>query len=518
MRMTPALALGLALAGPASAQTAPSEAGAKALGQDLAVYFGTTAFEKKVVTVVPDGKGYRITFAPDAAIAPLLQPGMKVAIAPYSVLAAERSDGNWDVSSTDAVGVVFDVTVEGQRQTGEYKLEAGTFSGVYSPKLGAFLSGTADYPAGKMTATDPQSDMSATFGSMRAETSSKEVGPGTVDADIIQTVDGMKETVAIKAQPEAGTPATTVDIALAKLTSSTGMDGFKSRAILDLWAFAVARADKQAIIKDQEILRGLLGAALPLWTKADGDTSLADMKVTSDFGSFSAKTAKARLSMDGISTDSSLTYGFDLIGLSAQSPMMPGWAASLMPQDASFTLKLEGADLETPLKRVIAEFDLSKDEVLPEETLAALAAGFSDHPPRLLVEKSRLASRDLDLTFEGQVVFNAAQPEADVTIEAKGLDKVISTLQAQAAKDPSVNEVVGVLALAQGFAKPLPEGRSQWIVSTKADGSVILNGNQLVAPTPETDLETAPTDENALPTEDPAAEVPATETPDTKTP
>ncbi|KQT55317.1 MULTISPECIES: hypothetical protein [unclassified Aureimonas] len=522
MRLTPAFALGLALAGPAAAQTAPSDAGAKALAEELAVYFGTSAFEAKVVTVAPEGPGYRITFAPNAAIAPLLEPGTKVEIAPYSILAAERSDGNWDVSSKDPISAVFDVTIEGQRQTGDYKFQAGTFTGVYSPKLGVFLSGTASIPGATITASDPASDVTATFGAIGSESTAREVAGGAVDADIRQTMTGLKETVAVKLDPEAGTERANVDVAVADITSATTMAGLKSRALLDLWAFAVARADKDAIVKDQEILRGLLGTALPLWSKIDGATAFNDVNVTSAFGSFSAKSAKVRLAMDGISTSSGLSYGFDLAGLSAQSPMMPGWAASLMPRDASVTMKLEGADIETPLKRVIAEFDLSKDPALPEETSTDLLAGLSENPPRLLIEKSRLTSRDLDLTFEGQFLFSAAQPESNVTIEAKGLDKVISTLQAEAAKDPSVNEVVGMLALAQGFAKPLPEGRSQWIVSAKSDGSVILNGNQIVAPTPEADelnVDTpptpAPTDENALPTEDPATEgdEPAPKTP-----
>lgn len=512
MRLIPALAFGLALAGPASAQTAPSDAGAKALGEDLAAYFGTSALEKKVVTVVPEDKGYRITFAPNLAIAPLLQAGSKVEVAPYSLLAIERSDGDWDVSSKDPLAVSFDVVVEGKRQTGDYRLEAGGFSGVYSPKLGAFLSGTADFPGGTMKASDPSSDVSATFGAIRSEMTAKETGPGTIDGNVGQTMAKLNETVAIKGDPEAGMPASTIDVAMADLTSTSKMTGLKSRAMLDLWAFLVAHADQAAIAKDQETLRGLLGGALPLWKNIQGDSEFKDFKVASAFGSFSAKTLKSNLSMDGISTSSSLSYGFELTGLSAESPMMPGWAPSLMPQEVSLNIKLEGADLETPAKRLIAEYDLSKDPVLSEETSAALLAGFTRQPPRLLIEKSRLASRDLDLTVEGQFLFNAEQPESDVTIEAKGLDKVISTLQTEAAKDPSVNEVVGMLALAQGFAKPLPEGRSQWVVSTKADGSVILNGNQIVAPTPETDMETpaapAPTDENALPTEDPATKTP----------
>lgn len=511
MRLMTALAFGLAVAGPAAAQTAPSDAGAKALGEALAVYFGSTAFEKKVVTVAPEASGYRIVFAPNAAIAPLLEPGMKVDVKPYSVLAVERADGNWDVSSTDPVALSFDVTVEGQRQTGDYRFQDGTFSGVYSPKLGVFLSGTATIPGGTVTASDNASDVKATFGPMVHETSAQEAAAGAVDAKSRQTIAKLDETVEIRSNAEYGTEGSKVEIATGEIASATTMAGFKTRAILDLWAFAVARAGTDAVMRDQETLRGLLGAAMPLWGRLEGNTDVRDVAITSAFGTLSVETAKVGIAMDGIGAASGFSYGFDLAGLSTTSALVPAWASGLVPKDVSLKLKLADVDLETPAKRFIAEFDLSQDPVVPEETSAALAADFAIHPPRLVIEPSRLTSRDLDVTIEGQFTFANVQPEADVTIEAKGLETVISTLQAQAAKDPSVNETVGMLALSQGFAKRLPDGRSQWIVSTKADGSVILNGNQIVAPTPEAEEEIelpatpAPTDENALPTEDPAA-------------
>lgn len=518
MRLTSALVLGLMVAGPAAAQTAPSEAGAEALGKDLAAYFGASAFEKKIVTVTPEDKGYRITVAPNAAIKPFLAENSKFEMSPYSVLATERSDGNWDVSSKDPLSVDFDVTIEEQRQSGEYRIEAMPFSGVYSPKLGAFLSGKGESPGGTMKASEPASDMTATFGAIRYEATGKPSGTDAVDVDMRQTVASLSETVSVKGDAEAGIPGTKIDFELGEMTSTTAATGLKSRAILDLWAFAVARADeKKLAAQEQETLRGLLTAALPLWTKMDGGTGLDGLKVSSQFGSFSAKTSKLRVVMDGVSTASSLSYGVDMGGMSAQSPMIPTWAVGLMPQDLSFTFKVDAVDVETPVKRVIADFDLSKDPVLPDETTAAIQAGFAEKPFRLLLEKSRIASRDLDVTFEGQVAFSGGQPESDVTIEAKGLDKVISTLQAEAAKDPSVNEAVGMLALAQGFAKPLPEGRSRWVIATKADGSMMLNGNQLVPPTPvieEEEMMDAPTDENALPSEDPATtEEPAPKTP-----
>ncbi|KQT54202.1 hypothetical protein ASG43_00790 [Aureimonas sp. Leaf454] len=501
MRRTTAFAIGWVLIGPAAAQTTATQAGADALAGALAAYTGPSAFEKKIIAVAPEGAGYRITLSPNAAIAALLEPGSTFDVAPVSLLVAERADGNWDVSSAEALSIRFDVTSQGVRQSADYRVEAGTFSGVYAPKLGTFLSGSASYPGATITASDAASDVKATIGRIGYEMSGRDGGNGAVDATVRQTVTNLVETVSIKADPAAGTPDATVDVTAATMDSASVFTGMKSRALLDLWAFAVSKADKDSIVADQEELRTLLNAALPIWTTIDGHSTFGQTQISSAFGKLSMTKVAVKLRGDGISKSGALGYALELEGLSAQSPLMPGWTASLMPQDITLALKVDGLDLETPAKRAIAEFDLSKDPALPAETSDAIALAFSENPPRFTLEPSRLKARDFDVTFSGDVVLAGIQPEMNMTIEAAGLDTVISTLQAEAATDPSVNQIVGGLSLAKGFAKALPDGRSQWIVSTKADGSVVLNGNMLVPPTAETGP--APTDENALPTEDP---------------
>ncbi|WP_181167096.1 hypothetical protein [Mesorhizobium sp. B2-8-3] len=81
--------------------------------------------------------------------------------------------------------------------------------------------------------------------------------------------------------------------------------------------------------------------------------------------------------------------------------------------------------------------------------------------------------------MEGEVTFPGMKPQASVIVDIAGYDKIVQAVQEGAETDPQAAQAFPGLLAIKGFAKTLPDGRFEWVVDAKADGSVIVNGAML---------------------------------------
>jgi hypothetical protein len=61
---------------------------------------------------------------------------------------------------------------------------------------------------------------------------------------------------------------------------------------------------------------------------------------------------------------------------------------------------------------------------------------------------------------------------------------MIEKVQAAAKNEPEITQYMAFALAAKGFAKTLPDGRLQWNLQRKADGSIAVNGVVLKGPDP----------------------------------
>src|SRR5205823_4923147 len=76
---------------------------------------------------------------------------------------------------------------------------------------------------------------------------------------------------------------------------------------------------------------------------------------------------------------------------------------------------------------------------------------------------------------------------ANLTVDVAGFDKMVASLQEAAKSEPEIAQYVPVALVVKGFAKTLSDGRLEWVVNTKADGSVTVNGVMLKPADPAVD-------------------------------
>jgi hypothetical protein len=467
----------IAIATPAAAQSVDAT-GATRLGETLAHYVGTGALEKGIVKVAPDGEAYRIDFDLNR-IASLFPPQdtFKYELSPYGLRVMPLADGTWQVDGALSPDGWVEIGQPPMKQRVQWTVKDGKMSGVFDPALRAFSSATGSHSGIKQVTEAPTG---------RGETS---YGAGTVTVTVTKSANGgidftSKQVMAdfVQSQnvvdPESKTNFP-MEMKAASLSLDANGAGYRWGSLLDILAFTVANNDEAKVKANQAELKSLLLAALPLWEHLAGTYALADLSVTTPVGIFRAGEAGVSVAMDGIRQDGTLSYGVKLSKLEVASLFLPGWAPPLIPTDIDININGTNLDLDVPARRLIDALDLGKEPPVPESVGQEIAAAFLADPPKIVFSKSTIRNADAEIVAEGELTFPGGKPVFDMTLEAAGYDKVVTALQAAASTDPQVAEMLPALAMVKGFAKTLADGRLQWVINIRADGSAFVNGTMV---------------------------------------
>ncbi len=486
MRRLATLAAALALSTSAYAQTI-DQSGATQIQQDLARYTSPAAFEKGILKVTPDSTGYRIDIDLKPLVAlipemPELGDGFKLDVTPYSILVSPRPDGTWAVSGNTLVpDGKYELTTPDVTVKGEWTVAGGKHSGIYDPALAAYTSGEASLSSMSFKGEDPTGRRILNYGASTFTVSGTANPNGGVDVISRQEIAGFDDMQQFQLPDGAGT-SVPVSTKAPSMTANMKGTGVRSRALLDLLAFGVANNDEAKIKANQAELKTLLLAALPLWESIMGAQDMDKLAITTPMGSLNAERINVSFSGHGVRDDGEMALGVKLDTMRISSLFMPAWAPPLLPTYVDFNLKVDNLDLDQPVKKAIAALDLSQDPPLPDAVGEEIAAAFQASPPRLLIQPSTLRSNLSEFTVEGAMTFPAGEPNFLGTVEARDLDKTIDALKTAAEQMPELNESILGAQMAKGMAKTLPDGRLQWLIEAKGDGSVSINGQMVKGP------------------------------------
>ena len=263
--------------------------------------------------------------------------------------------------------------------------------------------------------------------------------------------------------------------------------GVRSRSLLDLLAFAVANEDEATLKANQAQFKSLLTTALPLWDRIDGTYGFKDFVVESPVGNFGATELSTAFGMDGISQSGKLNYAIKASGLSVPHQMLPSWSVALLPTDIDLNFGGANIDLDSMAKKTIETFDLNKNPPLPEDFGDQISADFLARTPKAVLGHSTLKNNDIEIALEGEMTFPGEKPDASLIVDVAGYDKIVEALQNAAKTDPEAAQYFPMVLAVKGFAKTLPDGRVEWVINAKPDGSVLVNGAMLKGPDAATD-------------------------------
>ncbi|MGX5846794.1 hypothetical protein ACWGTO_06900 [Mesorhizobium sp. PL10] len=475
----------LAFSAPALGQTVDSQ-GAKKLSDDLARYVGQQVLDEGILKVAAEGDGYRITFDLKALAAKLPKEDMpKFDFPPLTMIVKPRAAGGWDVSSDFSTSGSFEARNQNGPVSGEIAIKDGKFKGIYDPELAAFTSGESAMAGMAMKSTMQRQLTDLSVGPGSAKFSAGKATGGGVDLNVTQSMTDFIETIKIDGNQVGA-------IRAPELVLDINAKAMRTKPLLDLLAFAVAHDDEDRLKADQAELKALLLGVLPLWDRMDETYTFKNFAFETYAGNFGAAQIHAALGTDGIAKDGKLSYSVKATGLTMPQQTLPVWTFPLLPTDIELNLGGANIDLDSMARKTIETFDLSKDPPLPADFGDVVSAEFLAKMPKFVLGHSTIKRGEIEVAMEGEVTFPNKKPDASMTIEVTGYDKIVAVLQDAAKTDRDASQAfTGALAI-KGFAKTLPDGRVEWVISAKPDGSVTVNGAMLKGPDPVVEDNTDP--------------------------
>ncbi|WP_031250216.1 hypothetical protein [Mesorhizobium sp. LNHC221B00] len=484
-RMLPVAFTALLLSAPAFGQTVDSQ-GAKQLSDDLSRYVGKQALDKGILKVSAEGDAYKIVFDFKALAGSFPdQKLVKFDFAPYALLVKPRSDGTWDVSMDFSQSASFEFKGPEGLQSTQLSIKDGKGSGVYDPGLAAFISGVSSIAGITMTSKDAKQQMDVSTGAGTATLAATKAANGGVDFTTSQKMSNFVEAIKFN-DPDSGLNFP-VTVKSPELSVEASGKGVQTKPLLDLLAFAVANEDEKSLKANQAQLKSLLLAALPVWERIDGTYGFKDFAVDSPIGTFGATQFSTAFGSDGVSQNGTVSYGIKASGLTVPQQLLPSWSVALLPTDIDLNFGGANIDLDSMAKKAIETFDLNQDPPLPAEFGDQLKADFLAKTPKVVIGHSVVKNKDMEIALEGEMTSFGQKPDANLTVDVAGFDKIVAGLQEAAKSEPEVAQYVPMALVVKGFAKTLPDGKLEWVVSTKADGSVTVNGVMLKPADPAVD-------------------------------
>jgi hypothetical protein len=459
--------------------------GAKQIERALEPYFGSAAPEKNpAFTVAPKGDVYTLSFDLRRLQAPFEKFGVKISMTPPSwpMTLTPQKDGIWRVTQND--DFAFSVTTPTSKAAG--KSEGVAFLGLFDPALPGFVSSenlmkrlTVDQTSLNGSAATSR----AVSNDTRSLFASKASGEGVQSWAVHQTVHDKTQHMLIELPAksgEAGKPAPlAIDLTFGESTLDSKFDGVRARAILDLWAFALAHSSGDPIKDAPDDLKTRLRAAAPLFDHLEVTSSVKNIAATTPVGPLSLGQVDMLAGLNGLRPDGALNVSLSSRDIALPVAAFPSWVAVLVPTAMGCNVEMNGFDPAHAIDVLIGAIGtagLDKPETAAEALRKLLPTGTAD----VKIKNLRLTSKLYELKIDAQMRAGFERKETLMaTITAKGLDAVLKSLSESGKADQGALQAWMSLQVATALAKSGPDGTLLWEVVAPPDGKWTVNGAPL---------------------------------------
>jgi hypothetical protein len=206
-----------------------------------------------------------------------------------------------------------------------------------------------------------------------------------------------------------------------------------------------------------------------------------NIAVTTPMGGVSMAEIGIDVDVNGLVAEGKLREAISVKGLTLPTEMIPPWAVPILPKDISFDFQVTDFDAAAAANVAMGLFDLPPGTE-PDDAFnaALLAALLPKGTVTIGLNPGGISGDGYALTYQGAMV---AGPETEIptgtaTITLTGIETLQAALDA-APEDIKGQAMMGV-GMAQGMAKPGPNGELVWEIDASVPGSLSVNGMQMM--------------------------------------
>lgn len=465
----------LAFAGPAT------QAGADELTALFQAYLGTTA---GVVTVAPEGESYGVKLDLALLLAKAPLDKLEASVSPLRLQLTDQGDGTWAYQLNQPVSLDYTLPDgEGGQAKTETNYGSVKLSGLFDEALGASRTmhmEMADVAKSQFQVGGPLGEM---VGTSRVKSivmnGGATSGSAGVDGRYTQTISEGSFSLTIPGAPQ-GPITITGTIADGKFDIAT--TDYQPAALLGLWSWFVAHPTEELIKADRASLKPLIERALPLFGNVAMDGAYRTVAVDTPVGPFSADELGVALDMNGLVADGKVREALTVKGLALPEGLVPPFAATLVPTEASLDFAASGFDAAAGAALGLGLLDLPDGAAPPEgfegQLLSAL---LPDGTVDITLAPGAVVAPDYRLTYQAALAAGPGQPAPVGTAKLTlvGIEAIQKALQS--APPELGGQAMMAVGMAGGMARPGADGELVWEIEMTEAGALLVNGVDMAA-------------------------------------
>jgi hypothetical protein len=470
-------ALGAFSVGAAAKDLPATPEGAQKLTAFLARYFGAPAAGAPPAYVVaPQGSDYALSIDLPALMAPLKAAGLSYDAARLEYKLFEQDDGAWRVEHSD----IPTISAHGPHSASTVSVAGYKGQWVIDPAVAWWRSAIASADKAELKAhVAPNIDETVTSGALQFSASGKSSPDGASSSVIQESAADVALSVVAAPKGDPATPGDSKPVNVTahfdKVAANIALDGVKSRAVLDLWAFLVAHPSRPELAANEPAFKTLLTAVLAGPLKANESVTIQKIGLQIPQGAIAMDSAEI-----GVGGATGLPAAFEehvaVAGLALPPGMIPDVYRDLVPTSLDIGFKASGFDFAAAAAEAIADMHLAGDgpPLSPDDRAKVWAKLLGPGPLIIDVPSSHVVAPHLDIAIEGQVRYVGGKPTGSLTLHMRNFDNTFAALKSLGPE--AERKLVPVLAMAKGLAKTEGDGALTWVGELGADGAMKVNG------------------------------------------
>ncbi len=301
------------------------------------------AGEADFVRAEPAGETYRLSIALNQLARPFEPLGFKIDPAEISFVVKPLADGTWQVSD-----LLFPspLTMHIKNATTTTRVDGLHFDGIYDPALASFVQLNETFTATDSQTSGPNAEGASHSGEQTVQSTASAAGDGAVNVAMQQTLRDIvtRQSITPPHTDSASPLPPTFDLSYGVDSGTSGwtFNALEGSKLLDLWAYAVARAQESPPTLENQEIKKRLTDLLPIYQRIEEKTALKGLRVETPFGAFGVEDLSGGGALTGIVSSSELQLSMKLAGLSYPEDVAPPWTKQLVPTDLEFGIDLSG--------------------------------------------------------------------------------------------------------------------------------------------------------------------------------
>ncbi|MDR3497402.1 MAG: hypothetical protein P4L82_22645 [Ancalomicrobiaceae bacterium] len=408
-------------------------------------------------------------------------PGLSVTAKPITLVFTSQPDGSTlqTMEGPQDLSASYDVPLK-PRQIGTVSYSGMAFQGTFDPKLAFYRDLTVTVAKTESESSQPQTGVHASVvaGENTMKLTSEAVSDGIISVKSEQTMNGFSEKLRIDpqtAEPPVGGPMMEIEVTAPSAHGMFAIDRLHTFGVRDLIGFFIENQTKPDIVAHQANLKDLLRATAPLLDTMTAAVGIDKIAVQTPFGRGTIGNVGLKLGLDTGSPSSRFDLGYVFDGIAVDSVFVPDWAKDLIPSRLTIDVSVKDFNVKDGISRVIDAFDLNEPDVVPKVAEAGIQTAFlPSGGVTVALQPSELTAPLYSLTWQGDVHVADSRAKAHFDVHAKGLDKVIQSLQ-KVTVEGAPQAIIGLYA-AKALAKTEGADAYFWAIDIDEAGDLLVNG------------------------------------------